>query len=76
MVVTWTPTEFITLTVVRLFKCTLSLGPRAVNMLQTPRYLNPALRCYNILLESVSTAVEVILVVTSREQRKWWLRQI
>jgi len=31
------------LTVVRLFKCIFNLGPYAVNMLQTPRYLNPAL---------------------------------
>jgi len=30
------------LTVVVLFKCIFNLGPRAVNMLQAPRYLNPA----------------------------------
>jgi len=26
-----------------LFKCIFKLGPRGVNMLQAPRYLNPAL---------------------------------
>jgi len=31
------------LTVVHLFKCIFKLGPRSVNMLQAPRYLNPAL---------------------------------
>jgi len=31
------------LTVVQLFMCSLNLGPRAVYMLQVPRYLNPAL---------------------------------
>jgi len=31
------------LTVVHLFKCIFNLGPRAVNMLRAPRYLNPAL---------------------------------
>jgi len=32
------------LTVVRLFRCIFNLGPRAPNVLQAPRYLNPALR--------------------------------
>jgi len=31
------------LTVVHLFKCIFDLGPRAINMLQAPRYLNPEL---------------------------------
>jgi len=31
------------LTVVHLFKCFYKLGPRAVDMLQAPRHLNPAL---------------------------------
>jgi len=31
------------LTVVHLFKCIFDLGPRAVNMLQAPRYLNQEL---------------------------------
>jgi len=31
------------LTVVYLLKCIFNLGPRAVMMLQAPRYLNPAL---------------------------------
>jgi len=31
------------LTAVHLFKCSLNLGPRAVNMLQASRYLSPAL---------------------------------
>jgi len=31
------------LTVVHLFKCVFNLGPRAVNILQALRYLNPAL---------------------------------
>jgi len=31
------------LTVVHLFMCIFYLGPRAVNMLRAPRYLNPAL---------------------------------
>jgi len=29
--------------VVHLFKCSFNLGPRAVNIFQAPRYLNPAL---------------------------------
>ena len=44
MVVTWLPTEFKILTVVHWFKCIFNLEPRAVNMLQAPLYLNPALR--------------------------------
>jgi len=43
MVVTWLPTEFMILIVVHLFKCIFNLGPRVVDMLQAPRYLNPAL---------------------------------
>jgi len=31
------------LTVIHFFKCIFNLGPRAINMLRAPRYLNPAL---------------------------------
>jgi len=33
-----------------LFNCILNLGHRAVNMLQAPRYLNPALVTTHMLL--------------------------
>jgi len=43
MSVTWMPTEFV---IKQLFACSsllFNLGPRAVIMLQAPRYLNPSL---------------------------------
>jgi len=43
MVVTWMPTWYVIWEFFILFKCIFKLGPRAGNMLQGPRYLNPAL---------------------------------
>jgi len=53
------------LTVVHLFNCIFKLGPRAVNMLQAPRYHNPALTVLcSALLDSMTVAFYFFICIS------------